>query len=160
MNFDILMGVVKTVNLTSLKVHSREFIPLPTASGNWWIQLKTIIVREYVTEKAVGKKISLKRILHFYEIFEITARSIFKGFWRTPVKIFCNLCGFASAKFQVLTINTGEVIRLNRLPPLIKQAIFLVKSSSNSPKIVLNANISFFSVAAMFLMPTIIAYSG
>ena len=57
---------------------------------------------------------------------------------------------FASAKFQVLTINTQEVIRLNRLPPLIKHAIFLVKSSSNSPKIVLNANISFFSVQPCF----------
>ena len=67
---------------------------------------------------------------------------------------------FASAKFQVLTINTQEVIRLNRLPPLIKHAIFLVKSSSNSPKIVLNANISFFSVAVTFFIPTIIAYSG
>ena len=61
---------------------------------------------------------------------------------------------FASAKFQVLTINTREVFRLNRLQPLIKPSIFLAKSSSNSPKIVLNANISFFSVAATFLMPT------
>ena len=61
---------------------------------------------------------------------------------------------FASAKFQVLTINTREVFRLNRLQPLIKPSICLAKSSSKSPKIVLNANISFFSVAATFLMPT------
>ena len=38
------------------------------------------------------KKMSLSRILHFYEISEITARRIFKGSWRTPIKIFCNLC--------------------------------------------------------------------
>ena len=57
MKFDILMGVIKTVNFTSLKIHSREFIPLPTAFGNWKIQLKATIVQEYNTGEAIGKKI-------------------------------------------------------------------------------------------------------
>ena len=82
MKFDILMGVIKTVNFSSLKIHSREFIPLPTAF-NW--QLIDTVKSNNRTGVRHGrsnwkKNMSLSRSLHFYEISEITATRIFKGF--------------------------------------------------------------------------------
>ena len=73
-------------------------------SNSFWQVIDTVKSnnRTGVPHGKSNWKKSLNRILHFYEISDITLRRIFEGFRRTPVTMFCNPCSLRLPSFKCL----------------------------------------------------------